>query len=175
MAGDSTKIKLGACWVTFGTITGVIGEVVDLGYTKGGVTLTIDTSTYPVTVDQEGDTPVAEVITGRICVVGAPLAETSYVKLKKMIPDSTYNAVTGLLQIKSGIGDDLMDYADELVLTAKDDANDIVTVYKAAPIVSLQAVYLPNQERIWPTQFRGYIPESGHTYEDILLGLQLAT
>lgn len=175
MAGASGDIKLGSCWVTFGSITGSVGEVVDLGYTKGGVTVSIDTATYPVTVDQEGDTPVAITITGRVVTCMVPMAETNYERLQKITPDSTYNPVTGLLQIKSGIGEDLLDYADVLILTAKNDENDIVTVYKAVPIVSFQATYLPNTERLWPVQFQGLVPESGHAYEDILIGMQMAT
>lgn len=175
MAGTSTDIELGACWVYFGTVAGNVGEVVDLGYTKGGVTLTIETGSYEILVDQEGDSPVAESITGRRCVVLAPMAETNFQKLQKLIPDSTYTAATGTLNVMSGIGDDLMDYADELRLVAKEDTNDVVRIPYAAPVANLQATYLPNAERIWPVQFKAYIPPTGHTYEGILAKLTKGT
>jgi hypothetical protein len=171
MAGDATNIKLGACWVYFGSVTGSIGEVIDLGYTKGGVTVTIETGSYEILVDQEGQSPVGETILGRRVTVMCPLAETHYERLSKIIPDSTFASST--LKIRSGIGDDLMDYTDLLQLTTKADANDWIKVYKAAPVVNLTATFLPNAERIWPVQFKGYVPEVGHTEAGNLIGLHL--
>lgn len=165
MAGYAKDIRLGACWVTFGGV--------DLGYTKGGVVLTIDTSTHEILVDQEGETPVGEVITGRRCTVMVPMAQTDYSKLVDLIPDSEYS--DGKLEISSGIGDDLMDYADELILTAKNNVNDKVTVYKAAPVANLQATYLPANERVWPVQFKGYIPSADEEHAGVILGLEYAT
>lgn len=173
MAGDSTKIMLGAAWVTFGTVAGNIGEIVDLGYTKGGITVTLETGTYEILVDQEGQSPVAETILGRRCTVSVPMAESNYSRLQKLIPDSTYGSDT--LSILSGIGDDLMDYTDELVITSKANGSDWIKVYKAAPIASLNATFAPDGERIWPVQFKGFIPETGHAYAGILMALHTAS
>lgn len=173
MAGNANDIEIGACWVYFGSVAGNIGEQVDLGYTKGGVTISIETSTYPITVDQEGESPVGETIMGRACTVTVPMAESNYARLNKLIPDSTY--VAGVLNIKSGIGANLMSYTDILQLVRKDDANKWIKVYKSAPVVSLQATFLPNSEVLWPMQFKGYIPETGHTYQDILAAFSLGS
>lgn len=59
MAGvyDTKNIKLGVCRVSFGGV--------DLGYTKGGVDVSITTDTHEVNVDQYGDAPVNDIITSR--------------------------------------------------------------------------------------------------------------
>jgi hypothetical protein len=168
MAGSSRDIQLGARWVYYGTAGGAVGEEVDLGYTKGGVTVTIETGSYEVLVDQEGDSPVREALTGRRVTVVVPMAETNYQRLQKLIPDSTYNAATGELDVMSGIGEDLMDFADQLKLVAKDDPTDIIYIPYAAPVANLQATFLPNAEVIWPVQFKSYVPPTGHTYAGIL-------
>ncbi|MFX1253963.1 MAG: hypothetical protein ACFFCZ_20290 [Promethearchaeota archaeon] len=169
MAGDSTKIKLGAAWVTFGTVAGNVGEVVDLGYTKGGVTITMDTTVYEITVDQEGTSPVAATILGRRATVDFSMAESNYQRLQKIVPESTYSS--GLLDINSGIGADLMNYEDELVVTSKASAQDYIKLYSAVPVTSLRATFAPDGERLWPVQFIGLI-ESGTSK---LLGLHEAT
>lgn len=155
MAGDATKIKLGAAWVEFGTVAGNVGEVVDLGYTKGGITVTMDTTVYEITVDQEGTSPVAATILGRRATVDCSLAQSDYETLQKIVPESTYSA--GTLDINSGIGADLMDYSDELKITSKADSDDWIKLYKAVPVTSLRATFAPDGERLWPVQFIGFI------------------
>jgi hypothetical protein len=173
MAGTATSIRLGAAWVTFGSIAGPIGEVIDLGYTKGNVTFTLETTVREITVDQEGISPVAATILGRRVTVDVPMAETDYARLQKIIPESTYAAP--LMEINAGLGSDLMDYADTLKITSKMNANDWITVYKAAPVASLRATFAPDGERIWPVQFIGFIPEVGHAKAGILVGLNYAS
>jgi hypothetical protein len=171
MSGNANDIRLGAAWVYFGTVAGNIGESVNLGYTKGGVTLMIETGSYEILVDQEGDTPVGETITGRRCVVMCPMAETNMERMSKIFPDSTWNAVTGIFEIASGVGDDLMDYSDELYIESKNNPDLWFKIYKAAPVASTQATFLPNAEMIWPVQFKGFICESTHTHAGKLMAL----
>ena len=68
MANNANNIKLSACYVRWG------GR--DLGLTKGGVDVTIKTSTKMVQVDQFGASTVNEYITGREVNVKTPFAET---------------------------------------------------------------------------------------------------
>ncbi|EOD9812545.1 hypothetical protein ACJ8GG_003588, partial [Acinetobacter baumannii] len=69
MASDVKNVKLGVCKIMF--------DGVDLGFTKGGVDVTVSTETHKVQVDQFGQTPINEYILGRTVVVKAPLAETT--------------------------------------------------------------------------------------------------
>ena len=68
MANNPQNIRLSACRVRWG------GR--DLGFTKGGVDVTIKTDTKQVTVDQFGQTTVNEYIMGRTLTVKCPFAET---------------------------------------------------------------------------------------------------
>ncbi len=173
MAGNANEIEMGAAWAYFGTPTGNIGQQIDLGYTKGGITFALETTTYPIMVDQEGDSPVGEVITGRVVTVMVPTSQANYERLHSLIPGSTY--IGNVLNVYSGVGADLMDYTDLLQIVRKNDSNKWIKVYKAAPIASFQAVFLPNAEQIWAIQFKGYVPETGHAYEDIICAMSLGS
>lgn len=81
MASDTKNVKLGVCKVLFN------GK--DLGYTKGGVEVSVKTDTHQVTIDQFGKTPINEYIMGRQVTVKVPLAETTLDNLVKTMPGAT--------------------------------------------------------------------------------------
>jgi hypothetical protein len=87
MASNTRNVKLGVCSVTFN------GE--DLGYTKGGVEVTIASTTKEVMVDQFGNSPINEYILGRTCTAKVPLAETTLLNLARIMPGSTVNGTGG--------------------------------------------------------------------------------
>ena len=164
---DATKIRLGVCDVVY--------DGVDLGYTKGGVTLTVETQVHEITVDQEGPSPVGAVIMGRRCTVSVPLAETDYERMESLMPGSTYTGGTGVLDIESGAGSDLLDIAKTLNLhphglEATDYRYD-VNIWKATPVGNIQATMSPDGETIYPFQFIGFVPESGHAHEGVILSM----
>ena len=169
MAGNPSEIFIGAAWVKFGTVAGNIAEVIDLGYTKGGVVVTMETSVYDILVDQEGTSPVGKNITGRRAMVMAPLAQSNYERLQKLIPDSAY--ANERLDINSGIGVDLLTYSDELLVEAKADSDRWIKLVKAVPVVNLNAAFVADAETIWPVQFEGLVAESGHAFENMIIQL----
>lgn len=81
MPSDTRNVKLGVCRVTFGGA--------DLGYTKGGVEVTVTTETHKVTVDQFGSSDVAETIQGRTVKVKVPMAETTLENMVKVMPGAS--------------------------------------------------------------------------------------
>jgi hypothetical protein len=157
MAVDTTEIEVGAADLTFGSVAGPVGEVLDLGGTIGGVRVGIETQSQEITVDQYGTTPVFMVILGRRGSATAPLAQTGLVQLEQLIPGSDYSAVNEELTVLSGTGDDLRDYADELVITSRTNSNFWIKFYKAIPIVSAQAEFVPNGVTVWPVTFTALI------------------
>jgi hypothetical protein len=175
MAGDGSKIRMGAAWITYGSVAGPVGEIVDLGYTKGGVTVNIESQSHEVTVDQEGIAPVAETLMGRRCSVRCNMAESDYERLSKLLPESDWNGGTDMLRIASGTGAELMDYADELKIYAKANSTDYVIVYKAIPIVNLSATFSFDGERIWPVEFKGFVVATGLTNAGYILGFHEAS
>jgi hypothetical protein len=85
---DTKNVKLGVCTVTF--------DGVDLGYTKGGVEVEVQTETKQVTVDQFGTSPINEYIMGRSVMARVPLAETTLENLVRIMPGSTLVATGGV-------------------------------------------------------------------------------
>lgn len=86
---DTRNVKLGVCSVTF--------NGVDLGYTKGGVEVTVATTTHEVMVDQFGNTPIDDYIIGRTCKIKVPLAETSVSTFARIMPGAVLKETGGAL------------------------------------------------------------------------------
>lgn len=81
MSSSTKNVKLGVCKIYF--------DNKDLGYTQGGVEVSVSTDTYKVEIDQFGKTPINEYIQGRQVSVKAPLAETTLRQLIATMPGST--------------------------------------------------------------------------------------
>lgn len=84
---DTKNVKLGVCKVFYD------GE--DLGYTQGGVTVTVKTDTHKVNIDQFGKTTVNEYIMSRDVSAKVPLAETTLKNLVTIMPGATLVEVGG--------------------------------------------------------------------------------
>lgn len=98
MASDIKNVKLGVCSILF--------DGVDLGYTKGGVEVSVKTDTYKVNIDQFGKTPINEYVMGREVTVKAPLAETTLENMVRIMPGATFVqtgavAATGTITIST--------------------------------------------------------------------------
>ncbi|EHK4089157.1 hypothetical protein JNR60_004550, partial [Escherichia coli] len=118
------NIKLGACKVSFGGV--------DLGYTKGGVQVEVATETLKVTVDQQGQTVISELVQGRNITITAPLAESVLKNMVDLMPGSTLSEDDNSVTITSAQGVNLINVAKELVLTPQDTTDYVLTLPKAA-------------------------------------------
>jgi len=87
MASSTRNVKLGVCQVFF--------DGVDLGYTKGGVEVTVSTDSYKVNVDQFGKSAISEVITGRNVMAKVPMAETTVENLVRIMPGAVLVSTGG--------------------------------------------------------------------------------
>lgn len=160
------NVKLGVCSVTFGGT--------NLGFTKGGVEVTVETETHEVTVDQMGETPINEYITSRTCTVSVPLAETTLENLVKIMPGATLvtdssEADKKYVQVPVGTGQSLLKVAQALVLhpIANDDADksEDFTVMKAATAGALNYSYMLDEERIFNCEFKAYADDDGNLFK----------
>lgn len=152
------SVKLGVCTVTY--------DSVDLGLTKGGVEVEVATETYEVMVDQFGNSPINEYVTARTVTVRVPLAESTLENLQKIMPGTTL-VTSGTApnqkkraDVKNGIGLNMLDYAEKLVLHPKalpttDKSEDFI-VPLAAPSASISYAYKLDEERIFNVEFKGY-------------------
>ena len=87
MASNTRNVKLGVCSVSF--------KGSDLGYTSGGVEVTVKTDTHKVTVDQFGKTAINEYIMGREVMAKTPLAETTIANLVAIMPGAVVSSAGG--------------------------------------------------------------------------------
>ena len=167
MASSNTEnVKLGVCKVTYGGT--------DLGFTKGGVEVSVETQTHEVTVDQMGDTPINEYITSRTCTVTVPLAETTLENLVKIMPGATLIADTAdetkkYVSVPTATGQSLLKVAQELILhpiaNADEDKSDDFTLPKAATAGAMSYSYKLDDERIYSCEFKAYADEQGNLFK----------
>lgn len=157
MASDTQNVKIGVCQVFY--------DGVDLGYTKGGVEVTVETETYEVTVDQFGASPINEYIQKRTVSAVVPLAETTLENMVSIMPgaalvtdsiDPTKKKVT----VPNGIGTDLLKIAKKLVLHPQgldsNDKSEDFTIPLAATAGALSFAYKYDEERVFNVTFNGY-------------------
>ncbi|MFW6855388.1 hypothetical protein ACODYM_29275 [Burkholderia gladioli] len=84
---NTKNVRLGVCQVIY--------DGVDLGYTQGGVDVTVKTDTHQVNVDQFGKTPINEYLLGRSVEAKTPLAETTLDNLVAVMPGATMHVTGG--------------------------------------------------------------------------------
>ncbi|AFS59699.1 Ig domain-containing protein [Shigella sonnei] len=147
------NIKLGACKVSFGGV--------DLGYTKGGVQVEVATETLKVTVDQQGQTVISELVQGRNITITAPLAESVLKNMVDLMPGSTLSEDDNSVTITSAQGVNLINVAKELVLTPQDTTDYVLTLPKAATAGNFTMSYQSDDVRVFSVQFNAYPDDEG--------------
>lgn len=154
---NADNVQLGTCSVDFGGT--------DLGLTKGGVEVQVQTSTYKITVDQFGSTEVNEYITGRNCMVKVPMAETSLTLLQHVIPNSTLvtdgvDATKKKITVTTSMGQTLRSFAAKLTLhpiaNASGEKNEDFVIPIACPKGEFTFAYKVDEERVYAVEFYGY-------------------
>jgi len=125
MASNTKNVKLGVCKVFF--------DGVDLGYTKGGVEVTVKTDTHKVNVDQFGKTSINEYIMGRDVQAKVPLAETTLENMVAIMPGATLTEVGGTVASGS--------FTFTSAAPANNDSitvNGVVFTWKTVPVVGVE-------------------------------------
>lgn len=155
MASSLENVKIGVCSVMF--------DAVDLGYTKGGVSFEVTTETYTVTIDQFGETPVNNYITGRLAKVTTPLAETTLENMISIMPGSTLvidgvTATKKKVVVTTGVGINLIATAKPLTLhpIGETTAAFDLTIPRANTPGQVSFSYNVNQERVFNCEWMGY-------------------
>lgn len=135
--------------------------------TKGGINFAMSTSTKEVKVDQYGETPVKQVITGRTARVTVPFALYDLDKLAKVIPNATLvtdstDQTKKKIQINANAGFDLTQLAKKLVIKPTDPSatpNDWITIPLAIPTTDIEYTYDTDNERVAKITFEA-IPDT---------------
>ena len=150
---DIENVKLGVCSVKFNSI--------DLGHTKGGVTVSYEASYHDVTVDLYGETPVDKRLLGEKLSATVPLAESTLANIQIAIPLGTTSG--SKLTIGSKVGGSLLAEAKELVLhpvaNDSDELDEDVVIHKAVVAEAIELPYTNDGERILECTFVGLLDE----------------
>lgn len=163
LTSSTTNVKLGVCKVTLG------GE--NLGFTKGGVEVQVETESHVVTVDQFGSTPISEYTTGRTCTVTVPMAETTLDHLVAIMPGATKLGSTAAnyhAEVKTGVGTELRSIAKVLrlhpiSLPDTDKSEDFV-IPMAGTTGALTFAYKTDEERVFNVEFKAYASDDGKLF-----------
>lgn len=157
MTSSTENVKIGVCQVYL--------NGVDLGYTKGGVEVQVETETYEVTVDQFGASPINEYIQKRTVKATVPLAETTLENMVAIMPgatlvtDSVDNTKKKVV-VPNGIGTDLLSIAQPLTLHPQgkptSDKSEDFLIPLAATAGALNFAYKYDEERVFNVEFTGY-------------------
>ncbi len=157
----TTNVKLGVCKVSLG------GD--NLGFTKGGVEVSVETESHTVMVDQLGSTPISEYITGRTCMVKVPMAETTIDHLTTIMPGAVIVGTSDpYAQVSTGVGTELLTISKVLRLhpTALDDSDvtqDFI-IPLAATTGAITFAYKLDEERIFNVEFKAYADSDGKLF-----------
>ncbi|CAG9228870.1 hypothetical protein [Burkholderia vietnamiensis] len=122
MASDTKNVKLGICTLFY--------KGKDLGYTQGGVTVTVQTNTHKVNVDQFGQSAINETIMSRDVTIKAPLAETTLDNLVATMPGATLVETGGVAAAGSVTFNSVPVEGDKLTV------NGTAFTFKAAPVAA---------------------------------------
>ena len=135
MAGDSSKIQIGVGWISFGGV--------NLGYTKGGISITIERMVHDVIIPQAGSIPVVEVNMGLSVKVSTTLAETNATKMTTILGTASLGQDIRSSSTTSG----------SLVITEPNLSHSITIAN--AYVRSMSPTMTPDREMLWRVDFVG--------------------
>ncbi|RLE61935.1 MAG: hypothetical protein DRJ47_11480 [Thermoprotei archaeon] len=148
----------------------------DMGKTEGGVTLTINDSSVVLHTDQDGETPVDEVITGKTVTVTGALSEVTLEHIATVLNASVTGAgASKKIEITPGVGTSLLSNSVQMILTPYVDgspssaANDKITIHKAGLKAAIDMAYNRSDQRVVNFEAVGY-PDSSQSDVIITFG-----
>lgn len=154
---STQNIKIGACKVLF--------NGVDLGHTKGGVTVNYKPDFSDILADQWGETPVDKALLSEEFTVTVPLTESQISNIKVAIPLGTVGGATnGKMTVGKNAGARLAAVAGQLILhplaNAATDASNDVVLYKAVVADEVEIGYNNEDQRILEVTFFAFVDET---------------
>lgn len=153
---DIDNVKLGPCSVKFNNV--------DVGHTKGGVTVNYEPEYYDIQVDKYGNTIAEKVLIGESLKVTVPLAEYTLANMKIAIPNATLAAGGDRYTLGKDAGVRMSSAAAELVLhPLANDAADLsedVVLHKAVVAEAVEWKYGNDGERLAEITFVALLDES---------------
>lgn len=173
-AGNISNLELGPCAVYFGAC----GSEVNMGFTKGGVRVSIESPVVNLTTDQFGQVIMGQILVGRNATVTVPFAESKVSLFAQIIPGASavtdgVSADSQKVIINTPVGLDLVTIAKSLKLvkaignTESSDPNDVFRFFKAGPTGRIEFGFDLENQRVYNVEFVAY-PDSS---QDFALGV----
>ena len=136
------------------------GANIELNPTFGGVHFRDEVLSVPIKQDQQGETDVDRVLTGRVVELEVPMTQSSLAQLEKAIAGSTKAA--GRLHVENVVGGAV--FADAKEIRVKPIVNGVVSVdtsewlylYRAYPFSNLDWPYDVSEQRTTNVIFRAF-------------------
>ncbi len=134
-----------------------------LGYTKGGVTFTIEREFADLTVDEFGSAPLDKALTGHKVMIKAILAQPSNVNLALAIPEglSAHTALDSKAGFGTKAGKLLSTLAGELRMHPRantpSNRNEDVYIWKAVSVENIELGYKIDDQRTLEVTFEGLV------------------
>lgn len=148
------NVKIGACSVKFNNV--------DLGHTKGGVTVAYEPEYHDITVDKYGNTVAEKVLIGESLKVTVPLAEYTIANMAIAMPAGT--ATADLVSLGKDAGERMLQYAAQLVLhplaNDSDDLSEDVVLHKAIVAEPIEFKFEYEGEKVAEVVFQALIDEN---------------
>jgi len=127
-----------------------------LGYTKGGVTLTVEREFVDLTADEFGEMTLDKALQGNNMMVKVPLAEPTIANLAKAIPEGRFDQPdtddTGKLGIGRKAGYLLSQDAVELRLHPRNneetDTSEDIWIWKAVSVEAVELDYKVDEQQV---------------------------
>lgn len=156
MAADIDNVKLGPCSVKVNNV--------DVGHTKGGVTVAYEAEYHDITVDKYGNTVAEKVLIGESLKVTVPLAEHTIANMLIAIPGASSAGGGDRMTIGKDAGLRMSSVAYELVLhPLANDTNDLsedVVLHKAVSAEAIEWKYATDGERLAEVVFHALLDEA---------------
>ena len=155
MAGDATKILVGAATVSVGpwVPAGGAGTLVDVGFTSGPVELTIKSTFVDVKVEQ-AETALANAITEQSFTLKVPCVQGELEKLRMATQQPTANLVTKTLTVARPT---LQYYQIQLVGKGPESGGTrTVTIYRALLKDVAAVAFGKGKEQAYDLTFEAY-------------------
>lgn len=135
------------------------GVNLQLNPTFGGVSFRDEVLHVEIKEDQQGETPVSHVHTGRIVEVTVPMTRSTLAKLEAAIKGSTEG--TANLTVNNRVGQDTFPDAKELVIKPVEDGTATAEatwlyVHRCYPFSNLEWMYDNAGQRVTNVIFKAY-------------------
>jgi len=150
---------LGPCSVLWDARTG--GVNLQLNPTFGGVTFRDEVLHVEVKEDQQGETPVDHVHTGRIVEITVPMTRSTLTQLEAAIAGSVDDVAAGNLKVSNKVGQSCFVNARQLVLKPVEDGvataeSTWLYVHRCYPFSNLEWMYDNAGQRVTNVVFKAY-------------------